>query len=145
MRHRRTGKQALEHRLSMLRQPNECWHFHSSKVDGYGQVWVDGKRWIAHRLAWVVWRGPIPAGFDVLHACDVRDCVNPDHLFLGNDIINQRDCRAKGRLARAKITQKIADEIRSLRNTGWRPTDIARRFGVSVDNVSHVTRGRNWC
>lgn len=53
---------------------------------GYGKVnWkrADGTRvQDVHRVAYEVWVGPIPAELEVDHRCNVRDCVNPDHLQL---------------------------------------------------------------
>ena len=48
-------------------------------------------------MAWELARGPIPDGLFVLHHCDNRAWVNPDHLFLGTQGDNIRDCLAKGR------------------------------------------------
>lgn len=54
----------------------------------------------AHRFAWWVTHGPIPAGQQVLHRCDVPSCVNPAHLFLGTQADNMNDAARKGRLRR---------------------------------------------
>jgi hypothetical protein len=51
----------------------------------------------AHRASWMAFRGDIPCGFHVLHACDIPECVNPDHLFLGTPLDNARDKERKGR------------------------------------------------
>lgn len=69
--------------------------------NGYVQVgWrIKGMRFqaYAHRLAWEEAYGSIPAGMSVLHTCDVRNCVNPEHLFLGTYKDNAQDMVKKGR------------------------------------------------
>jgi hypothetical protein len=64
---------------------------------GYGKHFAKGKTIIAHRWAWEIVNGPIPDGLLVCHKCDVTSCVNPDHLFIGTQKENLKDCRDKGR------------------------------------------------
>ena len=79
----------------------KLWTGARIKRYGYGQfgVKVDGKWGMrrAHRVAWEIAHGPIPDGLCVLHDCDVTNCVNPAHLFLGTQTQNMADMRAKGR------------------------------------------------
>jgi hypothetical protein len=82
---------------SNVDKSGDCWIWTASKqTAGYGQF----RRRGAHRVVWEFTFGPIPAGMFVCHRCDVRTCVNPDHLFLGSHKDNMLDMAQKGRAAR---------------------------------------------
>jgi len=73
------------------------WIGHTAK-GGYAVVSVGkGQQRYAHRVAYELANGPIPAGLMVLHRCDRTNCVNPAHLFLGTAQDNMDDCAQKGR------------------------------------------------
>jgi hypothetical protein len=63
--------------------------------DGYGRLWIKGRPLFAHRVAWEAKNGPIPTGLNVCHRCDVRTCINPNHMFLGTQKENMADRSAK--------------------------------------------------
>ena len=64
---------------------------------GYGAIRIGPKMAQAHRAAWILANGEIPAGMHVLHKCDVRNCINTDHLFLGTPKDNSQDRQNKKR------------------------------------------------
>jgi hypothetical protein len=66
---------------------------------GYGKfgLGVRGSAMLAHRFAWELVHGPVPAGLCVLHKCDTPACCNVDHLFIGTRPENSADMVAKGR------------------------------------------------
>jgi hypothetical protein len=80
-------------------QANGCWEWQRSKMNsGYGRIYTGfGRDMSAHRAAYIAWNGDIPEGKVVMHTCDNRVCINPDHLILGTKADNSRDMVAKGR------------------------------------------------
>ena len=84
--------------IALDKVPGGCWNWTQSlNTHGYGIVWFGGKMLLAHREAYELFIGPIPAGQWVCHTCDNRRCCNPKHLFLGTVLDNNRDTSQKGR------------------------------------------------
>lgn len=74
-----------------------CLLFDGPKVrGGYGKCCVHGER-RAHRASYKEFVGDIPKGMYVCHRCDVRNCIEPSHLFLGTQADNMADMVLKGR------------------------------------------------
>lgn len=132
-------------------EPNSgCWIWIGAlTARGYGHSIVDGKTIPAHRKSWLINCGPIDDELHVLHRCDVRCCVNPNHLFLGTNQDNVDDKMGKGRHVafpgetngNAKLTE---DDIRSIR-VDLRPnTVIAEELGVSNVLISKIKRNLAW-
>jgi len=144
-------------------EPNSgCWLWlgHIPK-SGYGQFRLStdpqDRAEGAHRAAWMLFNGEIPDGLQVCHRCDVRCCVNPQHLFLGTATENMQDAVRKGRMNwkqqvrpglprgekhhSAKLTPKDVIAIRSLNING---VEAARKFGVAPTTVSRIRRNLVW-
>ncbi len=119
--------------------------------NGYGHFKLDGKPRRAHRLAWELTNGAIPGDLQVLHRCDVRECVNPDHLFLGTQADNIVDRDAKGRgvwspgakNGQAKLTPAQVSEIRRLAAIRSQAS-IARDFGMSKAATCLIVNRKRW-
>jgi hypothetical protein len=97
----------------------------------------------AHRVAYELWKGPIPSGLLVRHKCDNRGCVNPDHLETGTQQDNMNDMLERNRQY-CKLTEDDVIEIRVLLGFGVRQVQLAEQFGVSQYIISRINTGRIW-
>jgi len=106
--------------------------------DGYGKFHFDGGQKQAHRVAYELFIGS-PDGAQVLHRCDNRKCVNPDHLFLGTNQDNVKDMDAKKRRGtKCKVTLAQAVEIRRLLADRWTQREVGELFGIDQTTVSRI-------
>lgn len=132
-----------------------CWPWLGYRQSGgYGQIYIKGKWYLAHRMSWVAHNGSIPEGQLVLHKCDRPACVNPDHLFLGSHADNAADCRAKGRayiqqpghnfaFTRKSRVNKLTDkQVRYIRASSLKLRELAATFNVSMSTISNTRRGK---
>ena len=96
---------------------------------GYGTIRVNGRTERAHRVAWALRHGAIPAGAYVLHGCDNPACVNPLHLHIGDHTLNMREMASRGRGNTQKRTLCPSGHPYSPENTIWR-RGCGRRWRV---------------
>lgn len=132
------------------REPGGCWVWVGA-VDpktGYGRIMVekDGLNRMenAHRVSFQMAKGPIPPGAFILHSCDQRACVNPDHLEAGTHQENMRQMSARGRQPNRKLTPESVRSIREMRSAGMYIREIAESAGVSKAAVKFVLNGHTW-
>lgn len=134
-----------------------CWICSYSPLkNGYVSLsWNENgsiQRGYAHRMSFEIHNGPIPNGFLVCHRCDVRNCINPDHLFTGTHKDNAQDKVRKGRSntargessAKSKIKESDVLKIRSLSKNGFTDLEIAGMYGISDNQVSNIALGLSW-
>lgn len=142
---------------------NECWPWQrATDGKGYGKIGHCDRLFQAHRIAYELFVGPIPADLLVCHKCDNPPCVNPRHLFLGTYLDNIRDMWIKGRQSppprnnilppihrgqdhsKAKLTAAQITEIKSRPSIRGNRIQLAVEFGVTPACISKIVLGRTW-
>ncbi len=141
--------------LKVKKMPG-CWLWTGATMrNGYGVFHARRyRKTVAHRFSWEIHNGPIPEGLFVCHHCDNRNCVRPDHLFVGTNKDNVADMRAKGRGSNgvtrgeahwyAKLTEEKVRLARRLFAQGVTPLQIAQRVAVHRDTIYRVVRRKAW-
>ena len=144
-----------------------CWNWNGTvSNDGYGKIAgiLNGKRYVpkgaqmlAHRVSWIIHRGDIPDGEGfhgtvIMHKCDNRLCVNPEHLMLGTQADNVADMISKGRKRsntpkgvlhwNASIKDTAAIEL--IRSTKRNTKALAEKYKVSICTIKRIRRGVNY-
>ena len=134
-----------------------CWNWHRKmEPRTYCTIKVDRSRCnrYVHHVSWEIHYGPIPDGLFVLHRCDNPRCVRPDHLFLGTNSDNMKDCSQKGRIngcttmswhgelsPKSKLTW---DAVTDIRTNGDSLTTLAARYGVTKGTIWKVRMNMVW-
>ena len=125
---------------------NDCWEWQGTLTqDGYGRACASGMRNVpAHRASYECFVGPVGDRM-VLHFCDNRGCVNPEHLYLGDHNDNMQDMVARLRAVKgsdhhlAKLTD--ADTLRIYEDA--RPyRQIAADYGIAYNSVRNIKTGK---
>ncbi len=135
--------------------------------NGYGQTKYKRENMGAHSVAWIKRYGAVPVGLQVCHSCDVKACVNVDHLFLGTHQQNMDDKVKKNRQAKgrehgirclvkhrvfckgekchtAKLKEKDVLEIRQLVSYGYKHTHISELYSISRSVISAISVRKTW-
>lgn len=147
----------LHHRIEAQRtagSPDSCWEWEGTiHHSGYGHMQVDGVQKSAHIWAYIDANGPIPEGQMVLHSCDNRRCVNPNHLRLGSHQDNMDDKVERDRCSRLmgelgpsrKITESDAVEIiQRYATESISSAALGRDYGISPSQVQFIVNGKRW-
>lgn len=127
----------------------ECWIWTGAKYHfGHGCCVICGKRYTAHRIAWLLRGNTIPPGMCVLHRCDNPPCCNPDHCFIGTRGENTLDMIRKGRQVpprgeRCATSKLTIEQVLNIRQRFGIESAIALAKEFQV-NRRHIYRLVNW-
>lgn len=134
-------------------EKGECWEWKGGiSGNGYGLFMDENHKSVsAHRYSFKFHFGAYPEKL-VLHKCDNRACVNPNHLEAGDQSKNIKDAIARNRKqvpvrfgesnSRSKLTQEQVNFIKA--NPQMKHTELARLYGLSPNCIRGVRVGRTW-
>ncbi len=146
----------LERFMKNIKKTDSCWFWLGScSSNGYGRFMMRGlKNLTAHRASYMLFKGEIPDDKCVCHSCDIKYCVNPDHLWLGTSKDNVRDRDDKGRTGwydqsgeknhQARITEEEAREILRLKKDKKRICEITEILQIKRGIVQSIYWGDSW-
>lgn len=136
-----------------------CWNWKRCHIPGgYGQVRWNGQRHLVHRLAYEAWKEKIPLSGQrlcICHKCDNPKCCNPDHLWVGTDADNVKDCINKNR---NQSYQEITGEnnmhsklnniqvlmIRQKHEAGNTTAELVKEFNVTDNHIRNILKRKSW-
>lgn len=145
IRHPLTTKIGFEKYIK-LKPDTGCWIWMGRlNSSGYGRIstkfYGKEKSLRAHRVAWQLYRWPIPLGLQVLHRCDVRACVNPDHLRLGTNEQNARERVQRRRRENASLN--TSSNVFELRASCLSPGEVVKRCRLSQRDIAILSRSKS--
>lgn len=106
---------------------NGCWIWLMClHKDGYATIHRKGKTTLGHIFTYVEKYGPVPEGLELDHTCEVRRCINPDHV----EPVTHHENLLRSRLSTKFSDEEIA-EVRRLRKEGMSTKELALKFNMN--------------
>lgn len=128
-----------------------CWLYKGAINSwGYGSIRIDGKTLHVHRFLYETFFGPLGKNQLCCHTCDVPNCINPAHIFIGSSKDNSDDMRRKNRAAigskqgKSKLKEDDIIKIFLLRKEGTLQKEIAKLFGVTPSIINLILNRKIW-
>lgn len=133
----------MERFWNKVNKTDYCWEWQAGKLrDGYGAFWYKGKTVQAHRMSFYLKHGHWPKP-QANHTCDNSSCVNPDHIYAGNQKQNCEERLSSGSCNnRAKLTEHEAREILNNKNLTYE--QLAKIYNVSTSTIGMIKSNKNW-
>lgn len=105
----------------------------------------NGKRELDYRVSWELHNGPIPKGYQINHSCNNGRCINPEHLYIGDQFDNMRDTTSAGNHATQKLTWSQVRESRAKYEPGKTTHEkLGLEYGVTGEAIGNVLKNKTF-
>ena len=127
--------------IEKVHKTNNCWVWIGAiRKNGYGSFWSGKKHESAHRFSYKLYNGVIPDRKLIMHICDNKICVNPNHLKIGTQMENLQDMYDKSRdRPPKKLTITQVKEIRLL-NKKYSRSSLSKKYNISLSVIGRIIR-----
>jgi DNA-binding MarR family transcriptional regulator len=138
--------------FSYVKKSENCWEWTGSLgTSGYGTINVAGVNRAAHRISFIIENEEIPQGLHILHSCDNRKCVRPDHLRTGTNEENHIEKVGKMRHSygerhpKARLKEwQVIEIVKSYSPHKVTQSQLAEKYGTTRFNINCILRGKSW-
>lgn len=132
-------------------EPDGCWAWTASTVNGYGYAWFEGRSHLAHRVAWLLIHGPIPPKHRVAQSCRNRLCVRPEHLVTGTAAQLAKEWKGGGHRHPRKHARDVLpsdEEIHRIQVLYFHDkrsmASLGREFGLTPRTIDYILKLPMW-
>jgi transposase-like protein len=134
---------------------NGCWECtsHSLNNAGYPSICRNSKKQNIHRYVYKITKGFKNTENHILHSCDNKLCINPDHLHEGTHTQNMKEARERGLMTSQKRAENYNSKLtkdqclniyhrykRKKENMG----KLAKEFNCSRSTINKITLAMHW-
>lgn len=133
--------------LSKVVKTDNCWNWTTGKSHGYGGFQMGTVYYQAHRMSYMLFKGPIPWDKIVRHTCDNKKCVNPEHLILGSHADNAEDRIRRAPMRRQKLNAEAVKVIKwylKYRPSYGLASKLARLHKVHPNTIAGIKKEKYW-
>lgn len=152
-------KKQLQNFWSKIDKTNGCWNWNAYTANGYGRVNINGSVYLAHKVMTFIHKKTSnlskkelgAAGVVVMHKCDNRSCVNPDHLIVATQKENMQDAKIKKRKWNGqfsgennpnfKLKQR---DVELIRVSPLGVSELSRTYSVNRSTIYSIKNNKSW-
>jgi len=156
---RKINKEVIEKFLNnfIKGEENKCWLWFGTLHEGYGRFMCNGEYYFAHRVSCLYYNNLIKSPLLALHIreCFNKNCVNPNHLYLGTQKENQEDrsiiypesynhCKGESNVTHKLTEQDIRDIRYKKKCLKHKLHQLAKEYNITESYIGLIVQGKAW-